>query len=331
MTIEPPNTNPLTIGVLIHENKSLKSTLEILTREHDDLQKRHIQQFEDYEKRIKVQQHLILRVQEECKRDKGERDSAYAKVDSLRQQQQRLDDNLQFTRGQLLRCRGFNQTLKEQVETHEKTIDILNAQLDGSREANQILSNKNKELEKLLVEEREAYIRLKGLRHAANYGVGAQQFKEIMLKKSSNEQTATEVLEIQTLKREVNRLSMKELELNVELAHSKSKLNEANTRTAELAKLHSAAIAQSVKFANELIAERTAHNKLKALCNERGFGTPLFYTPPALQTHKWVVCFYRDGLEVGTITYTHSPTTSKLNAIQESLNATSWKLTYSHD
>jgi len=116
-----------------------------------------------------------------------------------------------------------------------------------------------------------------------------------------------------------------------ELVEEHKARNMAEARCTELAKLHDAAIAQSVKFANELIAERSAHNKLKAFCNNRGFGTPLFYTPPKLPTPKWVVCFYRDGLELGTVTYTQAPSTSTLNMLQESLKASSWRLTYHHD
>jgi len=41
----------------------------------------------------------------------------------------------------------------------------------------------------------------------------------------------------------------------------------------------------------ELKAEHEAHNKLKALCNERGFGTPLFYTPPT-KPIDWSVEFH---------------------------------------
>ena len=136
---------------------------------------------------------------------------------------------------------------------------------------------------------------------------------------------------LENLKREREQLQA-HLEKRIkELVEEHKARNMAEARCTELAKLHSAAIAQSVKFANELIAERAAHNKLKALCHERGFGTPLFYTPPKLPTPKWVVCFYRDGLELGTIIYTHTPLTSTLNMLQESLKASSWRLTYHHD
>lgn len=115
-----------------------------------------------------------------------------------------------------------------------------------------------------------------------------------------------------------------------ELVQEHNAKNRAEARCAELEKVHSAAVAESFRFANDLIVERDAHNKLKALCNERGFGTPLFYTPPTLPKPEptWTVSFYQKDIHLGDITYTRAPSTKLLNDLQESLKATSWKLIY---
>lgn len=279
MTIEPSDNNPLTIGTLIHENMALRSTLETLTKEHGDLQKRHVQQFEGYERHIKVQQNLILRAQEECKRAQDDRDDIITQLAAA------------------IRERDAARARLEPLQTHLK-----------------------------------------------------KRIKEL-----------------------------------IEAHNAKHR---AEARCAELERLHSAAVAQSVSFANDLIAERTAHNKLKALCNERGFGTPLFYTPPTrpnlsclidwsvefhtkhqgtIKMHfgfgvtsayldslmdklgavrwdaippderaklkpepRWSVEFFNNEIPLGVITYSYAPLTSILNMLQESLKATSWKMTYSH-
>ncbi len=115
-----------------------------------------------------------------------------------------------------------------------------------------------------------------------------------------------------------------------ELVQEHSAKEKVEARCAELERLHSAAVAQSVKFANSLLAERSAHTKLKALCNERGFGTPLFYTPPTLPKPEpiWEVSFYKNGTHIGALTYNYAPSVKCLNDLQESLRATSWKLIY---
>lgn len=207
MTIEPSNTNPITIWTLIHENKSLKSTLEILTREHDDLQKRHIQQFEDYEKRIKVQQHLILRAQEEQKRAVDQNNYAHSRLTTI---------------------------MKER--------DVALAKLES-------ISNANK--------------------------------------------TATEASEMQTLK-------------------------------------NAYAFVQSVRdeLWNQLNAERDAHNKLKALCNERGFGTPLHPINQPRTLPPWSVDFPTKDHGTVTILFCNPPSVARLDDLQERLEATGWTLTY---
>ena len=115
-----------------------------------------------------------------------------------------------------------------------------------------------------------------------------------------------------------------------ELVQDHSAKERAEARCAELERMHSAAVAQTAKFANDLVAERAAHDKLKAFCNERGFGTPLFYTPPTLPkpAPTWEVSFYRNGTHIGAIIYNYAPTIKLLNDIQESLKATSWEFVY---
>lgn len=276
MKIEPNDNPHLVIGKLAQENEAQKSTIKILREEQDRLN------------------NALL--------------SAHHDAEALRQQQQRLDDNLQFTKGQLLGCRGANQTLKDKIYNLEMTIDVQTAQLNGHREANKVLEDKNKELEKLLKEEKEAYIRLKSLRHAANYGMGAQQFAEIMLKKSSNEQTATEVLEENNLKIDIKKLVERKYQLITELRHSEQMYK---------------------RLANELIAERAAHNKLKALCNERGFGTPL-RTPPTAKRKlpSWSVEFSTKYNGNITVLFDDAPSSEQIDKMKERLDATHWTITY---
>lgn len=117
--------------------------------------------------------------------------------------------------------------------------------------------------------------------------------------------------------------------------HNQKKITEM--RKAEADRLDSATIAtygtlygEVSHLRAELKIEREAHNKLKALCNERGFGTPLFYTTPILPKPQptWTVSFYQKNIHLGDITYTSAPSAKTLNDIQESLKATSWKLIY---
>lgn len=239
---------------------------------------------------LKVQKNLLLRAQEECKRAQASRDAIITQLTSATRERDVAKAKLDATQKGIEEWRKWNISLNNDK-------NLLEGQLLGCREANKVLQEKIDTLKKELDDENIAYTRLKFRLHGANYGIGPEAFKAAVLG-----QTATEVLEMQNLKREIERLR----------------------KTYEV--LRNAATSSHT----ELKAECDAHNKLKALCNERGFGTPLFYTPPTLPKPEppWTVSFYQKDIHLGDITYTRAPSAKTLNDLQESLRATSWKLIY---
>lgn len=213
---------------------------------------------------LKVKKNL-LRAQEECKRALGQLDAARNQVNLLTSYLDNAMRERDVAKAKLDDAQKDIEQWRKLTQSLKDDKNLLEGQLLGCRKTNQVLRDKLNALE--------------------NYGGG---------------QTATEVLEVQNLKREIS---------------GQRDINDSLRRWL-------------THLRTELEAERTAHNKLKALCNERGFGTPLFYTPPIKPDPIWEVSFYRNGNHIGAITYNYAPSAKLLNDLQESLKATSWKMTY---
>ena len=131
----------------------------------------------------------------------------------------------------------------------------------------------------LRMELRDAQMNIRVLKHTA-LRAQEEQKQAVYQSNYAHAQLATVIQERDAAKAKLEPIQA-HLEKRIkELIQEHSAQERAEARCAELERMHSAAVAQTAKFANDLISERTAHNKLKALCNERGFGTPLFYTPP---------------------------------------------------
>lgn len=190
-----------------------------------------------------------------------------------------------------------------QVQTLSDDRAMLQGQLQMSR-------SHVKELKATLDRLTKDYLSLKVKLHLKTGTVSEDDFINCATEYSADKQTATEALEFQNYERAIDRLLMREAELIAELKRVR---------------------AYNKKLEFDLRHAERAYTRLKDIYHKRDLGTPPFYAPPKLPSPKWVVCFYRDGLELGTITYTHTPSTSALNMLQESLKASSWRLTYHHD
>lgn len=253
--------------------------------------------------RLEFQKNILLRIQEECKcaqkeckHTLGQRDAARNQVDLLTRYLDNAMRERDAAKAKLEPLQAhLEKRIKELVEVYSAR-QKAEGHLEECRRGNQVLRDKIVALEKELHNQKKIAEMRKSEADRLD-STSLASFGASLLNR-----TATEVLEMQNLKREIERLR----------------------KACEV--LRNAATSSHT----ELKAEREAHNKLKALCNERGFGTPLFYTPPTLPKPEpiWEVSFYKNGTHLGDITYNYAPSAKLLNDLQESLKATSWKLIY---